>query len=224
MKYIALYVLVIGNLSRCMETAPSTKQIMYNRLNTIFTKLQQPIDKDFNGSGYEYRASLFKQVETLLSNSETAGYQLPINAQTKCHGETLLCRAAEHDLPFLSTNLAYSAEKLNLAKAFWIAALQGKAEAVDAMLIFDPMLTWQDSGHIGTALHNAAYSGHKQIAQKIIDHCFANAQKKGLNVKAVLAARDMGGKTPFDYASEKKDYEMMELIGKAEYRCNNPAN
>lgn len=225
MKKYIFGTLLICNLSLCMEIPSSAVQIMHKRLDTLFAKLQQPVDKDFEGTTHNYRGTLLKQVESLLSDSHTAGYTLPIDAQTKCHGDTFLCRAAEHNLPFLSTILSYTAAKLNLAKAFWIAASRGKGEAVDALLIFDPMLTWQDGGYyIGTALHKAAYGGHKQVVQQIIDYCFAHAQKNDLNVKAILEARDIGDQTPFEYASEKKDHEIMALIKAAVDRSKNPTN
>lgn len=198
------------------------KEFMYKRLDTLFAKLQQPVAKDFTGSADEYRQTLLKQAETLLSNSHTAGYQFPIDAQTKCHGNTFLYRAAEHDLPFLLTNLAYTAEKLNLAKAFWIAASQGNAEATEALLIFNPMLTWQDDGHMGTALHNSAYAGHKTVVQKIIDYCMKNDKKNNFSAIEIIEAKDFDGKLPLDYALNIKNYEVAELIGKAVYRCHNP--
>jgi ankyrin repeat protein len=180
------------------------------RLNKLFAKLQEPVEKGFKGSTDDYRKSFLQEIETTLSShEELSSYNLPINSQTKCHGETFLYRSTQYNLPLLTQKLVTSAEKINLAKTFWEASFRGHTKIVENLLVAHPMVTWQDENHLGTALHNAAYRGHKEVVEKIIEYCRTH------NKKDTIKIPDSYGQTPLDYAQEKKNVEIIALIKNA---------
>lgn len=201
-KLLVFFCLLVNGRLCTMEI-----QSKQDRCSDLFSKLQQPVEKGFKGSADDYRKILLQEIESNL-NTEDFSYDLPVDSQAKCHGETFLYRVAQYEFPTLTQKLASSATKLNLSKVFWQASMQGSTAIVDILLKANPLITWQDSTHLGTALHNAAFQGHKEVVEKIIKYCLAHD-------KNALSALDSYGQTPLDYAKEKGDEQIIALIENA---------
>lgn len=196
------------------SVAIKAQQRPEERLNFLFAKLQQPIDKDFKGAADAYRLIYFQEIESFLMSSQLSAYNLPINGQTKCHNETFLYRSAAYNLPMLTKKLlSMETSAFMLGKAFWKAACQGHATIahifLNSSLANVHMITWQDSNHLGTPLHNAAYNGHKEVVQRIVDYAISKNQKN------ILTAEDSSGESPLDYALANKQHDIVELLTNA---------
>ena len=80
MKYSFLLPLLIVSNSQSMNLLPE-------RLNDLFDKLQQPVDSNFQGSADDYREIHLQQIEALLSSPDAVSYNLPnftLNVSCQC--------------------------------------------------------------------------------------------------------------------------------------------